>query len=509
MKVVTGEQMRRIDQAAIQERGIPGSILMDRAGKAVAREALERFEPYSVAVVTGKGNNAGDGFVAARELSRQGVRAVLVMLRPAEELSGDALDAYLKVPSEIRRLVSPTLEALREELSQHDLIIDAIFGTGIKGPVQSPWAEAIETINTCGNNVLAVDIPSGLPSDQGGEIGPHVRAMMTVTIGLPKLAMVVDPGVRATGTVVVDDIGFPRDLIEDEALSINLMTVKKIRSLLPARNPSGHKGTFGKVIVLGGSEGMTGAAVLTALAATRSGVGLVYSCYPQALGLIMESHLIEPVKIPLTRKGTWFTPEMVEQAVEESRKMDAVAIGPGIGMHPDTGDFLHQFITQVEAPMVIDASGLDLLAKDIEALAKRPGPTVLTPHPAEAARLLGRSVEEVQKDRLGAFLELARKYNVVTVLKGAQTIITSPDGQRFINPTGNSGLAKGGSGDVLTGLIGGLLAQGVSALDAARIGVFIHGMAADIVAEKIGMRAMVPGDVVQSLGEAFLRLEKG
>jgi len=508
MKVVTAGQMRRIDELAIRERAMPGAVLMDHAGKAVVQEAVERFEPDSVIVVCGKGNNAGDGFVAARELDRRGIRTTLALLKPVEELSGDALDAYRKVPESVRRLVRPSREELQEELVQHDLLIDAIFGTGLRGPLEGEWAAVIQTINAAGVNVLSIDVPSGLSGDAALEVGPHVRAMVTVTIGRPKLGLVLDPGVRATGTVVVADVGFPNDLLEDPRITTNLMTLDEARALLPPRPPSGNKGTFGKVMILGGSEGMTGAAVLAARAAARSGAGLVYSCYPRALGPIMESHLIEPVKLPLAGAEGWFTSAMTGRVLEEAEAMDAVAIGPGLGRRPETGKFLAEIITKIKAPLVIDADALNLLAEKVELLALRPGPTVLTPHPGEAARLLDTSIAEVQKNRLEAFVAFAREYNVVTVLKGAQTITTEPGGQRWINPTGNSGLAKGGSGDVLTGLVVGLLAQGAPEEVAARLGVFLHGLAGDIAAERHGVRAMLPGDVIEAFGETFKRLQK-
>ena len=509
MKIVTGDQMRRIDEVTIRERGIPGSVLMDRAGRAVAREALERFEPESVAVVTGKGNNAGDGFVTARELKRHGARTAVFMLVPPEQLAGDALDAYQKMPEDLQRIVPPSPTELREQLIQYDLVIDAIFGTGLRGPLREPWSEWVEAINACQMNVLAVDIPSGLPAEPVVAAGPHVRAQLTVTMGLPKLAMVMDPGVRSTGSVVVADIGFPQDLLEDPAITTNLMTMEEARDQLPGRSPNGHKGTFGRVMILGGSEGMTGAAVLAARAAVRSGAGLVYSAYPRPLGPIMESHLIEPVKIPLPGSAMWFTGEMAARAIEEAELMQAVAIGPGLGHRPETQRFLREVIHHVKAPLVIDADGLNLLAEHPVELKRRPGPTILTPHPGEAARLLGCTVAEVERDRLGAFTAMAQEYSAVVVLKGAQTIVTGPAGQRYLNPTGNSGLAKGGSGDVLTGLIAGLASQGASALEAARLGVFLHGLAADVAAERLGVRAMTPSDVIESLGPAFLRLERG
>jgi NAD(P)H-hydrate epimerase len=248
--------------------------------------------------------------------------------------------------------------------------------------------------------------------------------------------------------------------------------------------------------------------VLSARAAARSGTGLVYCAYPRALGPIMESHLVEPVKIPLAGGEGWFTAAMTGRVLEEAEAMDAVAIGPGLGRRPETGKFLSEIVTRIKAPLLIDADALNLLAEKVELLALRPGPTILTPHPGEAARLLETSIAEVQKNRLETFVAFAREYNVVTVLKGAQTITTEPGGQRWINPTGNSGMAKGGSGDVLTGIVAGLLAQGAPEEVAARLGVFLHGLAGDVAAERHGVRAMLPGDVIEALGEAFKRLQK-
>lgn len=507
MKVVNGAQMRRIDEITINERGVAGATLMDRAGKAVAREVMERFHPDSVAVVAGKGNNGGDGFVTARALQRMGVKSTVYLLFDPEEARGDALDAFKKLPPEVSVERVGEAQELREKLIQYDVVIDAILGTGVRGPVEGFLADAIHAINACKTSVISVDIPSGLTADGKQSGGPHVRATLTITIGLPKLGIALDPGMRSAGTVSIADIGFPSDLLEDPSITTNLLTLDAMAEALPARDPSGNKGTFGRILILGASEGMTGAAILSARAAVRSGAGLIYSAYPRPLGAILEAQLIEPVKRPLAGTQRWFTGAHAKAALAEAEKVQAVALGPGIGQRAPTAEFVSAIVRGVRAPMVIDADGLNLLGANTKLLKTRPGPTIITPHPAEAARLLKVPVQKIQENRLTAFIDFSFQNNVYVVLKGSQTVITAPDGQRYINPTGNSGLAKGGSGDVLTGLIAGLLAQGCAPLTAAQLGVFLHGVAADRAAADIGVRALTPSDVIEYLGKAFLYVE--
>lgn len=509
LKLVTPAEMRRIDEVTIRERGVPGYTLMKRAGEAVAREAVERFGPDRVAVLAGKGNNGGDGFVAARLLEESGVRVeVLTTFDPAEA-GGDAAKALADLPEGVPVTRLDSAEKLAGRLEDFDLVIDALLGTGLEGAARGLVAEVIAAVNRARVNVLAVDVPSGLLG--GGEQpqdAPCVRAQVTVTIGLPKVSLILGPAARCAGIVSVADIGFPRDLLESEALTVNLLTEPGMAEVLPPRDPAGHKGTFGRVGILGGAEGMTGAAILAARAAVRSGAGLVYAVYPHALGTVFESALIEPVKRPLPGAERWFTGDLVTAALEAVRDCDAVALGPGVGQRESTAAFVAEMVARVEVPLVIDADALNLLANDLTPLRGRKGPAVLTPHPGEAARLLGCSVPELQARRLEACRELAREARSTVLLKGAHTVITDPDGQRYINPTGNSGLAKGGSGDVLTGLIAGLLAQGMQPTEAAALGAFVHGMAADLAAKEASVRAMTPGDVLENFGAAFARLEK-
>jgi ADP-dependent NAD(P)H-hydrate dehydratase / NAD(P)H-hydrate epimerase len=512
MKLVTAAEMRRIDEITIRERGVPGFTLMTRAGEAVARETLERFDPDSVAILAGKGNNGGDGFVVARVLAEAGVRVEVLTLFDPAEAKGDARRAFEALGYGIPVHRIEAAAGLGERLREFDVVVDAMLGTGLAGPARGLVAEVIEILNATPMNVVAVDVPSGLIADGAGEAAeaPCVRAQMTVTVGLPKLGLIVGAQARRAGIITVADIEFPRDLLERDALTVNLLTEEAMAAALPARDPAGHKGTFGRVAILGGSEGMTGAAVLAARAAVRSGAGLIYAVYPQALGGTMEAALAEPVKLPLAGEERWFSGEMIEAALEALAEADAdaVALGPGVGQRETTGAFVSAMTKRIQAPLVIDADGLNLLANDLEPLRRREGATVLTPHPAEAARLLGTTTAAVQEDRLGACVELARELGATVLLKGAQTVVTAPDGQRYVNPTGNSGLAKGGSGDVLTGLIAGLLGQGMAATAAAALGAFVHGMAADLAAEKGSVRSITPSDVIECFGAAFARLEK-
>lgn len=509
MKLVTPAEMQRIDRITIEQRGTPGLELMKRAGAAVARDVLERFQPESAAIVVGKGNNGGDGFVVARVLHESGVRVELFLIFDPAEAKGDARTAMEEVPAEIPQTRVETAHALAARLHEFEVVVDAMLGTGLSGPARGLAKDVIAAVNRAMVNVVAVDVPSGLvgegPQPEGALC---VQAHVTVTIGLPKIGLILGEGSRRAGIVSIAAIGFPRDLLESDELQVNLLTEDGVASALPRRDPEGHKGTFGRVAVLGGAEGMTGAAILTARAASRSGAGLIYSVYPRELGPIFETTLIEPVKRPLPGKERWFTHAMVEAALEGVSDCGAVAFGPGVGQREATATFAAEIVGKIEVPLVIDADGLNVLAGNIEPLRRRQAATVLTPHPGEAARLLNSSVRDVQANRLEACLKLSKDLNAVILLKGAHSIVTAPGGQRYVNPTGNSGLAKGGSGDVLTGLILGLLGQGMDPVEAAATGAFVHGLAADLAAGDQSVRSITPGDVVDHFGKAFARLEK-
>lgn len=509
MKVVTAEQMRRIDRITIEERGVPGSRLMERAGQSVVEQIWERFEPDSVAVVAGKGNNAGDGFVVARLLAQRQCPATIFLLSNPNELRGDARTMYEAIPMEVAQVRIESAQQLCNVLKGFDLIVDAILGTGIQGPVRGLFGEAIEAINAAQLPVVSVDIPSGLPADGGPIEGPVVRAAHTVTMGLPKLGMVVYPGVEFTGTVTVASLDFPEDLLNDPDIRLDLLTEAMIAAQLPPRPRDGHKGTFGSVLIVGGSQGMTGAPVLASRAAMRSGVGLVFCATAESLQPQIAARLLEELTIPLpSADGRALDLDSLPKIAAEAKRMDSIALGPGFGQAEATKQFVLKAVEEIQLPIVLDADALNALAGHLEVLRRRHAPAILTPHPGEMARLTGLSVAQVQADRIGVARTLAGDHQVVAVLKGAQTIVADPDGSAYINPTGNTGLAKGGSGDVLTGLIAGLLAQTRTALPAALCGVFLHGLAADLAADSIPPRAMIASDVIDHLPKAFQTVSK-
>jgi len=515
MRLVTGREMREIDRVSIEERGIPGSRLMERAGRALAEVIEEEFDRGVLAIVCGRGNNGGDGLVAARHLERRGWLVRVALLAPPSEFQGDARWAWEELDHNRVLVVECRDRAqLESALEGAEVILDALLGTGLSGAPRPPMDWAIEAINAAGAPVVAADVPSGLADAQETaerSAGPVVQAVRTVTMGLPKVALYTEQGLERAGGVTVAPLDFPRDLIESPSLWRNLLTLTETGLLLRARPRRGHKGTFGALLVIAGSAGMSGAAILAGRAATRSGCGLVYMAPPSRELPAVEAALAEPVKWPLPGAAEYLDLEAAAFLLQHAGRCTAAALGPGLGTRPETRAAVLTLIERLECPLVLDADALNALADAggvIERLRARRAPTVLTPHPGEMARLAGKTVEDIQAARFAAARDFARQAAVTLVLKGAGTVIATPAGDVYLNPTGNSGLAKGGSGDVLTGLLGGLLAQGYSAGEAAQLGVFLHGLAADLAAEGSSPYALTATDVIERFGAAFRRLEK-
>ena len=508
-KVATAEEMRELDRRAVEEFGVPAIELMENAGRHVfeaVRDLLGSVKGKRVTVIAGPGNNGGDGFVAARYLREAGGEVSVFLVGDPSAVKGDAkanLDVLFKIGLAVKpiRCVSETEDAL----TRSNLIIDALFGTGLRGEVKGIAADVIQAINASKCPVVAVDIPSGLDADTGRIWGVCVKADRTVTFALPKLGLLVHPGAAYVGRLVVGDIGIPHQLYDE--INVELPDEKWVAERLPGRPPDAHKGTFGTAIVIAGSPGLTGAAAMAAEAVLRSGAGLSILAVPLGLQDVMATKLTEVMTrgLPETEVRT-LSVKAVEAALELCEKGTAAILGCGVGTHKETCEFVGRFVKAVRKPIVIDADGLNCLAMDAAVLEGEHGETVITPHPGEMARLLGTTTEEVQSNRVDAAREAASRFRSVTVLKGARTIVAASEGRVFINPTGNAGLATGGTGDVLAGTIGGLLAQGLSPLDAAVCGVFVHGKAGDIAASRIGMAGMIAGDVLRALPETLKEL---
>jgi len=503
MRVVFPREMGALDRAAI-EGGIPSLDLMESAGRHVAeqvRELLVLCDGKKVSVVAARGNNGGDGFVAARYLASWGAAARVYLLGEEDELSADAAANHRRFAEEGGETLRLDADSLPGELAGSDLIVDAIFGTGFHGAAEGDFAAAIEAINSSGAPVLAVDVPSGVDAASGAVSGPAVRAVRTVTFAYPKVGLYLYPGAEMVGELVVVDIGIPPRLlagvVESEMFALE---EGQVAELVPARRPDTHKGECGRVFVVAGSVGLTGAAALCSRAAMRAGAGVVTLGVAASLNAIMEVKLTEVMTLPLPDEdGRHISGEALGVILGELAGYDALALGPGLGTAPATCQVVTELLRRVEKPVVLDADGLNCAAKDPACLSGREYPTVITPHPGELGRLLGSSAAEIQSSRLEAATEASRRFGCVTVLKGANTLVANPHGSIYINPLAMAGLATAGSGDVLTGCIAAFSAQGLEPLDAALCGVFVHGRAAELAAHIMGSVGMVASDLISHL----------
>ncbi|MFZ5818139.1 MAG: NAD(P)H-hydrate dehydratase [Bacillota bacterium] len=501
MKVVSGEQMRSIENRVFERYGLSSSVVMELAGRqvaSVARRMMEERPDGPIVVVCGKGNNGGDGLVAARWLRHWGYHVSAVVWASFDDLPSDVATALHAARMAGVPILMPA--QAHEALQNAVLVIDAVLGTGVVGSARGQAAEAIKLINAANRPVLAVDMPSGIGTDTGRVEGPAVRADATVTFGLPKLGLFQFPGADLAGRMIVVDIGLAEAAIEAEQISVELTRSEMVRSWLPSYSRDAHKGTRGRVLVAAGSRGMTGAAALAGEAALRVGAGLVTVAAPERSQPVVAA--IRPefmtLAIPESAEGG-FAAEAAEPFLQRAAKADALAVGPGLGTDPETQQFARAVVAAASAPLVLDADAIKAFAGRAELLAQCPVPLVITPHPGEMAHLLGLSVEDVQNDRFAAVRRAADVTKAVVLLKGAYTLIAEPGGQVFINPTGSRALGTGGSGDVLTGIIAGLLAQGLGAPEAATVGAYMHGLAGDRLAERFGHDGILASDLAAEL----------
>ncbi len=512
MKVVTAAQMRAMDERAQTEFGIPGDDLMVEAGRAVAAEIIDRFEPCPTVIVCGKGNNAGDGFVIARTLAEFDHPVTVVLIARADELRGSAARAFEALGGIGVPVFPPGehCERLVSCLEGAGLVVDALLGTGVKGPVTGEFARAISIINDSEAPVVAVDVPSGLRElDPGEDPGPVVQADLTVTIGLPKVALLTMPGWLNAGELVVRPINFPPRILEDNGVSLNFATDLLLRSWLPPRPDESNKGDFGRVGILAGSGPCAGAAILAARAAFRAGAGLITIFTPPELNGVYKTALPEATTCIVPGEGPdgAMGAGAASAVLAGAARMDALVVGPGLGTGDSQATLVREVLAGFGGPAVVDADALTVLARGgLERLEGR-GNLVLTPHPGEMARLNAADVESVQRDRIGTAQRFAGRHGVTLLLKGACTVVARPDGQAWLNPGACGALAKGGTGDVLSGVIAGLMAQGAEAWTAALLGAHLHLAAGMALAERGNARSVLAREVADEIPGALTALE--
>ena len=509
--------MQEMDRQTIETHGIPGLELMEKAGRGATRVLLDQFGDHlkaGVGIICGKGNNGGDGFVIARCLAEKGIDVTVYLLAKTAALKGDAATNRERlVPLDIGVTEIPdedTFSKTKPSLSDHGLLVDAILGTGLTSDVRGLFKTVINFINALnrtGIAVFAVDIPSGLNADTGQPCGTCIRARGTATFGLAKIGHFTYPGAEYTGSLEIIDIGIPGSVVQAVCPKQYLLTSAQIRNYLQPRSADTHKGRTGHLLVIAGSPGKTGAAAMTAMSAMRAGAGLVTLGIAESLNPILETQVLEVMTAPLPQNQNG---ALGTSAVENIKKMEAgktcLAIGPGIGQAGETQSLVKKIISQSRLPVVIDADGLNNIAGQTQVLKSLKTPVVLTPHPGEMARLMDITPAEVQQNRLQCARDFATNFKVHLVLKGAATVIAHPDGSAYINPTGNPGMASGGMGDVLTGVLAGFITQGFTPEAATHAAVYLHGAAADTLSKTIGPIGYLAGEVMNAIPAEIKKL---
>ncbi len=513
MYLVTADEMRETDKRTIESFGIPGRVLMENAGRGSTRFFQKIFGDLSdkkVGVIAGKGNNGGDGFVVARYLSQKDIDVSVYLLGKKDAVkSGDAAaNLALLAPLNVPVIEIPDENAFlhhQPSMCRQDIWVDAIFGTGLSFDIKGYFKTIIEYINSLNKPVFAIDIPSGINSDTGQVCGTCIRAVATATFAYPKIGHYLYPGAAYRGQLDVIDIGIPKYIADEVNPKQYLLTPKTFT--LPNRSADAHKGDTGHVLVIAGSRGKTGAAAMTATSAMRAGAGLVTLAVPESINNILETLAIEIMTESLPETDGTLSEAAFDKIMLLLKGKKILAIGPGLGQSAQTQQLIRRIISESDIPMVIDADGLNALSGHVEILKTLKAPAILTPHPGEMARLVNKTTAEIQQDRISCARQFAEEFHQVhLVLKGAGTVVAHPDGKVLINQTGNSGMASGGMGDVLTGIIAGLMAQDMSPETAARAGVYLHGAAADIVAEKTNAYGYLATEIMAEIPAALNRI---
>ena len=487
MKVCTVNEMREADRGAAEKFGIPSIVLMENAAIACVLE-LTGFDSFTI--LCGKGNNAGDGFAIARHLINRGKSVKLYTLL-GREFSGDSKTNFDILKNMSVPCRSLDKEALIDDIKLSDCVIDAVFGTGIRGEISDEISEVFDIANQLANYVLSVDVPSGTDADTGRILKNAIKADKTVTFGAYKKGLLLFPAADFAGEVTVSDISLPKGILDNVKIEVTDGVLAK--SLMPKRHRNSHKGDYGKILIIGGSTGMAGAVCLAARAAFKAGAGLVTACVPKEINDIVQKTVLEAMTVSVDFKTEQ------ERILKVVNDFDAVLFGNGLGREPYAVELLENLLKTVKVPLVIDADGLFALSKKSELLSLCGENTVLTPHTMEMARLLGISAKDVEDSRFDTAYDFAQKNKLTLVLKGNHTIITAPDGAQRVNITGNSGMATAGSGDVLAGILAGIMPSVGNAFDAAALAVYIHGKAGDFAARSIGEVSLAAGDIVEAV----------
>jgi ADP-dependent NAD(P)H-hydrate dehydratase / NAD(P)H-hydrate epimerase len=507
MKVLDNQQMRLLDRITASEYKIPGLIFMENAGMNTTIEVMKALkEDYrkKVIIISGTGNNGGDGFAIARHLYNKDVQVKVYIVGDESLIKNDAW-----VNLEAIKAMRVSIGFLKDEndmidfnldLMKSDIIVDALFGTGLNTPVKGIANEVIRVVNKVKRKIISVDIPSGISGDTGKVLGNAIRATKTVVYQLPKIGNLTAPGIEYNGELLICPIGIPQDAIHKSQYEAKLITEKTLKDIIPIRRLNSHKGDYGRALIIAGSRGMTGAAILASRAALRSGVGMLHLAIPETLNDILETQLTEVMTVPFqvpedpTEDFTG-----VEEIIEGLNRSNVVALGPGLGRSRETEIIVERVLKEAKCPVILDADALNVLPKMLKLLKKVKSRCILTPHPGEMARITGLSISEINENRIKVAKDFSRKYGVIVVLKGASTVITDEEGQVFLNTTGNPGMATAGSGDVLTGIITALVGQKIDMIDAAMAGVYIHGRSGDEAAKITGEYGMIASDMVKEV----------
>lgn len=505
MKVCTAEQMRRIDKSASEFGAIPSIVLMENAAFACVRLILNIENVKTVAVFCGKGNNGGDGFAIARHLFMRGIDTE-VYLVCGSDFSKDALINYeiiSRMGIKIKEVNDTDLLDLY--IKNADVVVDAIFGTGVSGEISGIAAEVIDIINHNASTVVSVDIPSGINADTGEVCGVGIKADKTVTFAAYKKGLLLFPGADFAGEITVADISIPEYIIKEQNININIIDKQLIKTLIPKREKNSHKGDYGKILIVAGSVGMTGAAALAAEASLKSGAGLVTAAVCSEINDILEVKLTEPMTLPIASIDGHLDKSCLYELTKIINNYDVCLFGPGLGRSVDITEILAGILKVSEIPVIIDADGLYALSQNPKMLDECNCSLILTPHEAEMARLCGCTTDYVRENRLEVSHTYATQNGVTLILKGHHTIVTSVCGEQYINNSGNSGMACGGSGDVLSGMVATFSARCSDECDAAVLSVYLHGLSGDIASQKLGEDTLTPTDILENMGNAFLK----